>query len=97
MVVGVWFDAEDLYGPLETYKGIEKQANDILDGIILKIIITSHIVFGKYFKNSFTTITTEIFFMTFYNQRVTQASTMVTRFFLHNYLLHAHYKDVLSF
>lgn len=24
MVVGGWFDAEDLYGPLETYKGIEK-------------------------------------------------------------------------
>ena len=25
MIVGGWFDAEDLYGPLETYKGIEKQ------------------------------------------------------------------------
>ena len=24
MVVGGWFDAEDLYGPLETYKGIER-------------------------------------------------------------------------
>lgn len=24
MIVGGWFDAEDLYGPLETYKGIEK-------------------------------------------------------------------------
>ena len=25
MIVGGWFDAEDLYGPLETYKGIEKK------------------------------------------------------------------------
>ena len=25
MIVGGWFDAEDLYGPLETYKNIEKQ------------------------------------------------------------------------
>jgi len=24
MIVGGWYDAEDLYGPLETYKGIEK-------------------------------------------------------------------------
>ncbi len=28
MVVGGWFDAEDLYGPLETYKGIEKHNPD---------------------------------------------------------------------
>jgi len=28
MVVGGWFDAEDLYGPLETYKGIEKHGKD---------------------------------------------------------------------
>ena len=28
MVVGGWFDAEDLYGPLETYKGIEKHQPD---------------------------------------------------------------------
>ncbi|MFD0799335.1 CocE/NonD family hydrolase [Maribacter chungangensis] len=27
MVVGGWFDAEDLYGPLETYKNIEKNRN----------------------------------------------------------------------
>ncbi len=28
MIVGGWFDAEDLYGPLETYKNIEKHAKD---------------------------------------------------------------------
>ncbi len=28
MIVGGWFDAEDLYGPLETYKGIEKNGKD---------------------------------------------------------------------
>ncbi|MFY0603199.1 MAG: CocE/NonD family hydrolase [Flavobacteriaceae bacterium] len=28
MIVGGWFDAEDLYGPLETYKGIEKYGKD---------------------------------------------------------------------
>lgn len=28
MVVGGWFDAEDLYGPLETYKGIEKHGKE---------------------------------------------------------------------
>lgn len=28
MVVGGWFDAEDLYGPLETYKNIEKYNED---------------------------------------------------------------------
>jgi len=28
MVVGGWFDAEDLYGPLETYKNIEKHQKD---------------------------------------------------------------------
>jgi putative CocE/NonD family hydrolase len=28
MIVGGWFDAEDLYGPLETYKAIEKQGKD---------------------------------------------------------------------
>ncbi len=28
MVVGGWFDAEDLYGPLETYKNIEKYNKD---------------------------------------------------------------------
>jgi hypothetical protein len=28
MVVGGWFDAEDLYGPLETYKAIEKYGKD---------------------------------------------------------------------
>ena len=28
MVVGGWFDAEDLYGPLETYKGIEKNGKE---------------------------------------------------------------------
>lgn len=28
MVVGGWFDAEDLYGPLETYKAIEKHGKD---------------------------------------------------------------------
>ena len=28
MIVGGWFDAEDLYGPLETYKGIEKHGKD---------------------------------------------------------------------
>ena len=28
MVVGGWFDAEDLYGPLETYEGIEKHGKD---------------------------------------------------------------------
>ena len=27
MIVGGWFDAEDLYGPLETYKNIEKYTN----------------------------------------------------------------------
>ena len=27
MIVGGWFDAEDLYGPLETYKNIEKHTN----------------------------------------------------------------------
>lgn len=28
MVVGGWFDAEDLYGPLETYKHIEKRSDN---------------------------------------------------------------------
>ncbi len=28
MIVGGLFDAEDLYGPLETYKGIEKHGKD---------------------------------------------------------------------
>ena len=28
MIVGGWFDAEDLYGPLETYKAIEKHGKD---------------------------------------------------------------------
>ncbi|KAA2215842.1 MULTISPECIES: CocE/NonD family hydrolase [Maribacter] len=28
MIVGGWFDAEDLYGPLETYKNIEKYNKD---------------------------------------------------------------------
>ena len=28
MIVGGWFDAEDLYGPLETYKGIEKHGKN---------------------------------------------------------------------
>lgn len=28
MIVGGWFDAEDLYGPLETYKEIEKHGKD---------------------------------------------------------------------
>jgi len=28
MIVGGWFDAEDLYGPLETYKTIEKNGKD---------------------------------------------------------------------
>ena len=28
MVVGGWFDAEDLYGPLETYKAIEKHGKE---------------------------------------------------------------------
>ena len=28
MIVGGWFDAEDLYGPLETYKGIEKNGKE---------------------------------------------------------------------
>ncbi|ETN95703.1 hypothetical protein SAMN04487906_0902 [Zhouia amylolytica] len=28
MVVGGWFDAEDLYGPLETYKNIEKRSDN---------------------------------------------------------------------
>lgn len=28
MVVGGWFDAEDLYGPLETYKNIEKNSTN---------------------------------------------------------------------
>ncbi len=28
MIVGGFYDAEDLYGPLETYKGIEKNGND---------------------------------------------------------------------
>jgi hypothetical protein len=28
MIVGGWFDAEDLYGPLETYKGIEKHGKE---------------------------------------------------------------------
>ena len=28
MIVGGWFDAEDLYGPLETYKVIEKHGKD---------------------------------------------------------------------
>ncbi|MGK0420403.1 MAG: putative CocE/NonD family hydrolase [Polaribacter sp.] len=28
MIVGGWFDAEDLYGPLETYKAIEKNGED---------------------------------------------------------------------
>ena len=28
MIVGGWFDAEDLYGPLETYKAIEKNGKD---------------------------------------------------------------------
>ena len=29
MIVGGWFDAEDLYGPLETYKSIEKHNQKI--------------------------------------------------------------------
>ncbi|MCX2681485.1 CocE/NonD family hydrolase [Galbibacter sp. EGI 63066] len=28
MIVGGWFDAEDLYGPLETYKNIEKRSDN---------------------------------------------------------------------
>ena len=28
MIVGGWFDAEDLYGPLETYKAIEQNGSD---------------------------------------------------------------------
>lgn len=28
MIVGGWFDAEDLYGPLETYKNIEKRSKN---------------------------------------------------------------------
>ena len=28
MIVGGWFDAEDLYGPLETYRAIEKNGKD---------------------------------------------------------------------
>ena len=28
VIVGGWYDAEDLYGPLETYKGIEKNGKD---------------------------------------------------------------------
>ena len=35
MVVGGWFDAEDLYGPLETYKGIEKHGKDNYNIMVL--------------------------------------------------------------
>ncbi|MDY0780193.1 CocE/NonD family hydrolase [Tenacibaculum sp. IB213877] len=34
MVVGGWFDAEDLYGPLETYKGIEKHQPENYNTIV---------------------------------------------------------------
>ncbi|QMU63677.1 MAG: CocE/NonD family hydrolase [Flavobacteriaceae bacterium] len=34
MIVGGWFDAEDLYGPLETYKGIEKHGKDNYNTIV---------------------------------------------------------------
>ena len=30
MIVGGWFDAEDLYGPLETYKAIEKKGHNTI-------------------------------------------------------------------
>lgn len=34
MVVGGWFDAEDLYGPLETYKAIEKHGKENYNTIV---------------------------------------------------------------
>jgi len=34
MIVGGWFDAEDLYGPLETYKNIEKYNPDNYNTIV---------------------------------------------------------------
>ncbi|WP_298479425.1 CocE/NonD family hydrolase [uncultured Maribacter sp.] len=34
MIVGGWFDAEDLYGPLETYKNIEKYNKDNYNTIV---------------------------------------------------------------
>ncbi len=34
MIVGGWFDAEDLYGPLETYKNIEKHNPDNYNTIV---------------------------------------------------------------
>ena len=34
MIVGGWFDAEDLYGPLETYKNIEKHNPDNYNTVV---------------------------------------------------------------
>ncbi|RDY58836.1 CocE/NonD family hydrolase [Flagellimonas nanhaiensis] len=34
MIVGGWFDAEDLYGPLETYKNIEKYNQDNYNTVV---------------------------------------------------------------
>ena len=35
LVVGGWFDAEDLYGPLQTYAAIEKQNPDTKNSIVM--------------------------------------------------------------
>jgi hypothetical protein len=35
MTVGGWFDAEDLYGPLETYKNIEKNSTNNYNTIVM--------------------------------------------------------------
>ncbi len=35
MIVGGWFDAEDLYGPLQTYKNIEKYNKDNYNTIVV--------------------------------------------------------------
>ena len=34
LVVGGWFDAEDLSGPFKTFHAIEKQSPDTWDGIV---------------------------------------------------------------
>ncbi len=35
MTVGGWFDAEDLYGPLKTYRAVEKQNPDVFNILVM--------------------------------------------------------------
>jgi hypothetical protein len=47
MIVGGWFDAEDLYGPLETYKAIEKHGEENYN-----ILVFGPWDHGKWARNS---------------------------------------------